>query len=177
MNIRIEEVITLPTIACRTMLQASVIVCIAAGATACAPAQMTGQPSDVNQTPEQRRVVEQERSSRDTENLKQLEAQVRAERRGDVWADRKEASIRASYTANIGARNGALRSIECRTSRCELSFMGSTSRSPGAMVAQQSAAASWLAANEPCGFTLAPESFTAQGFSTMRVFIDCARSP
>jgi len=137
----------------------------------CAPAQV--RPAD--QTPDQLRMAMESRSAQEARYLESLAAGVRNEQRNDAWAKDQEAALRASYNADPRLPRGSLRSVDCRSSKCELLLQMGPWRQASAALDQYHAINSWIAASDACGYTLAAAPPPQETAGTARIFLDCAQ--
>jgi len=103
--------------------------------------------------------------------VSELSAAVRAQPRNEAWASAREQQLRQSFAAHPAVPKDALKSVECRQSRCELQL----SVAPATQAPQQQAFAidQWIAWSQPCGYTLTMEPGAAQTPGTVRVFLEC----
>src|SRR5262249_48627176 len=84
-----------------------------------------------------------------TDYLNGLAGAVQAEKRDDGWAAQQEAALRTSFDAEGSLPHGALKSVECRSSKCSLQLDLSAASSPIAGVEQQAAISHWIAVSQP----------------------------
>jgi hypothetical protein len=108
------------------------------------------------------------RQSSDYENG--LAAAMQSEKRDKGWATQTESALRGSFATEDGLPHDALRSVECRSSKCKLELSLGAGKSPAALVGQQVATTHWMSVSQPCGYTMTNP--TAQ---TVRIFLDCKR--
>jgi hypothetical protein len=142
------------------------VVLVASGAVACSP---TGA-----QLLEQQIAASKTAKAQDVDYLKGLAAGVKEEKRNDVWAAQKESELRSSYAAAKSVPPGALKSIECRSSKCDLQFQLSAEQSPKAAAEQQIAVSEWVASSQPCGYTITGPG-AAQAPGAIRIFLNCSK--
>jgi hypothetical protein len=95
------------------------------------------------------------------------------EKRDERWAPQKESTLRGSFVRS-GLAPGALKSVECRSSTCQLEI------APGADPMEafkgQITIGNWLSASEPCGYTtFSNTSDSAQVPGSVRVYLQCAK--
>jgi hypothetical protein len=109
----------------------------------------------------------------EAESLKSLASAVQQEERYEAWAAQKEADIRSSYESDKSVPRSTLNSVDCRTSKCALQFQVTGEQSVKGAVEQQIAINEWIAANEPCGYTLTMEPGSKQSQGVVRIFLDC----
>jgi hypothetical protein len=95
-----------------------------------------------------------------------------AEKRDDGWATQTETALRTSFDAEGSLPRGALKSVECRSSKCRLELYLSAESSPRAVVEQQAAITHWIAVNQPCAYTMTNPAAASQ---PMLIFLDCKR--
>ena len=107
--------------------------------------------------------------------LKGLATTVKGEKRNDAWAAQKESELWTSYAAEKGIPRGALKSVECRSSKCDLQLQVSAEQSPKAAVEQQIAINQWIAWSQPCGYTMTTGSGLEQPPGAIRIFLDCSK--
>jgi hypothetical protein len=107
-----------------------------------------------------------------TDYLNRLAGAVQAEKRDDGWAAQKETALRTSFDAEGSLPRGALKSVECRSSKCRLELYLSAESSPRAVVEQQAAITHWIAVNQPCAYTMTNPAAASQ---PMLIFLDCKR--
>jgi hypothetical protein len=144
-----------------------------------APAQQEPQQHQAQQPPRpnaaqlaaQKQTEMQQARVQEEAFVKGLDAAVAAEARNEAWAKQKEAELR-KFTVPKGMRASTLKSVECRSSRCALRFQVSTD--PKSAIEQQAGISYWVAANQPCEYTLttAPDDTKTAGL--VRVFLNCA---
>jgi hypothetical protein len=115
----------------------------------------------------------QDARAQQADYVKGLAAAVRQERRNDAWAAQKEAQLRTSYATAPGVPPSALKSVECRSSKCDLQIQSSAE--PGVATAQQMAVSNWLAVREPCGFTIARGPALEEAPGVLRIFVNCGQ--
>jgi hypothetical protein len=138
-------------------------------------AMTTNVPSALAQSPqppEQRLTSINDARRQSTDYVNGLAAAVQAERRDDVWAAQKQSALRGSVAAERSLPRGALKSVECRSSKCSLQLNLSAERSPRAAVEQQAAITRWIAASQPCAYTMTNPAAVSQ---SMLIFLDCKR--
>lgn len=124
-------------------------------------------------SPEQHLASLNDARRQSTDYLNRLAAAVQSEKRDDVWAAQKESALRDSFTAERTLPHGALKSVECRSSKCSLQLYLSAERSPTAAVEEQAAIARWISVSQPCAYTMTMNSAVAS--ETVLVFLDCGR--
>jgi hypothetical protein len=106
--------------------------------------------------------------------LKTLASGVQNELRNDAWAQNQEAALRASYSGDPRLPNGALRTVDCRSSKCELQLEMNPPRQPFTVADQYHAVNRWIAAHQPCAYTLAMPSVSAGIPEKALIYLDCA---
>jgi hypothetical protein len=99
---------------------------------------------------------------------------VREEKRDDDWAALKEAELWASYAVGTSLPRGALKSVECRSSKCDLQLQVYVDQPSKAAVEQQIAIDHWIASNQSCSYTMTTTLSSVQAPETMRIFLDCS---
>ena len=102
-----------------------------------------------------------------------LATAVKEEKRDDVWASQMETELWTSYAAETNLPRGALKSVECRSSKCDLQLQLYPEHSPQATIERQMAINHWIAANQSCGYTITSAPGSAQAPGAMRIFLDC----
>jgi hypothetical protein len=102
--------------------------------------------------------------------LNGLAAAVRSEERDNAWAAQQESTLRDSFAAERGLPQGALRSVECRSSKCSLELYLSAEGSPAVTVKQQAAIGHWISVSQPCAYTM-----TNPAAQPIRIFLNCKR--
>ena len=121
------------------------------------------------QTPEEQRDAIRKARSEEAEFAKSLVAAVQAETRNDAWASQKEQELKTSFASSSGPR-GVLKSVECRSSKCDLQFEVSTRATADSPAGPVAVFNQWIAASQSCGYTiLAPEA------EAIRIVMDCAQ--
>jgi hypothetical protein len=123
------------------------------------------------QSPEQHVRLLRNAHTQELEYLKGLEKTIREEKRSEAWAAKKESELRSSFSGEKSLQNGALKSVDCRSSKCDLQFQVS----PGERqtVAQQAAINRWIATSQPCGYTMTPWPNPERESGEIRVFLSC----
>jgi hypothetical protein len=81
----------------------------------------------------------------------------------------------SSYAAEKGVPPGALKSVECRSSKCDVQLQLSSEQSPKAAVEQQIAINQWIGASQPCGYTMTTAPGSEQAPRAVRIFLFCSR--
>lgn len=153
----------------------SFIVCLMAWASAaCNTTGGTGStPPRARVPPEQAVAKLRQTQEQATGFVAGLSAAVREQPRNEAWASAREQQLRQSYAAHPSVPKDALKSVDCRQSRCELQL----AIAPAAQGPQQALAIDqWIAWSQPCGYTLTQDPGTAQGPGTVRVFLECEPS-
>jgi hypothetical protein len=139
----------------------------------CALATIARSPlAQGTRTPEQHVASIKESQRQTVDYLNRLSAAVQAEKRDDGWAAQKEAALRTSFDAERSLPRDALKSVECRSSKCSMQISLSTEGSPGAVVEQQAAIDHWISASQPCAYTMTNPAAASQ---PMLIFLDCKR--
>lgn len=105
--------------------------------------------------------------------LNELAKAVKEEKRNDTWATKKESGLRTTYAAERSLPSGALKSVECRSTRCALQLQVGAEQSPERMVEQQAAVSRWISMTQPCGYTVTDAIATPGSRGVIRVFLDC----
>jgi hypothetical protein len=123
-------------------------------------------------SPEQHVRLLQNAHSQELEYLKSLEKTIREEKRNEAWATKKESELRSSFSAEKSLPNGALKSVDCRSSKCDLQFQVSPGETQ--TVEQQVAINHWIATSQPCGYTMTPWPNPEQESAEIRVFLSCS---
>jgi hypothetical protein len=111
----------------------------------------------------------------EAEYAKKLAAAVQIETRNDAWASQKEQDLRRSFSSK-GKPQGALKSVECRSTKCDLQLEVATRDAPDAPAGPFAAINQWIAASQPCGYTIVAGDTMAQGPGVIRIFLVCAPS-
>jgi hypothetical protein len=106
------------------------------------------------------------------EYLRGLEEAIREEKRNEAWAAQKESELRRSFSAEKGIPNGTLKSVECRSSNCDLQFQVSAEEKQ--TVEQRAAINNWIATSQPCGYTMTTWPNPEQPSGEIRIFINCS---
>jgi hypothetical protein len=95
------------------------------------------------------------------------------EKRDERWAPQKESKLRGSFVRS-GLAPGALKSVECRSSTCQLEI--APGADPMEALKGQITIGNWLAANESCGYTtFSSTGESAQIPGSVRVYLHCAK--
>ncbi len=158
------------TLACRRATQFSGAVLATLVLLSCAPVHTpTASPS-----PDQHRAALESRRLEEARFLKTLANGVQNEPRNDAWAQDQEAALRASYSVDSRLPRGALRTIDCRSSKCELQLQMNPPRQPFTAADQYHAVNRWIAAHQPCAYTLAMPPISAGTTETAHIYLDCA---
>jgi hypothetical protein len=119
----------------------------------------------------QKQAEMQQARAQEEEFLKGLDAAVTAEARNEAWAKQKETELR-KFSVPKGMRASTLKSVECRSTKCALRFQVSTD--PKSAIEQQAGIDYWVAANQPCEYTLTTAPDAAKTAGLVRVFLNCA---
>lgn len=127
------------------------------------------------QLPEQQIAAIKKTSVQEADYLKGLASAVKEEKRNDVWAAQKESELRSSYAADQRVPSGALKSVECRSSKCDVQLQLSTEQAPKPAVEQQIAINQWIGASQPCGYTMTTNPGSEQVPGAVRIFLFCSR--
>ncbi len=145
------------------------LVAVAGGA--CTTTGGTGpNPPQARVPPEQAAAKLRQAHDEATGFVARLSAAVREQPWNEAWASAREQELRQSFAQHPAVPRDALKSVECRQSRCELRLdvAPATQGPPQALAIDQ-----WLAWSQPCGYTLAQEPGTEQGPGSVRVFLEC----
>jgi len=137
--------------------------------------EMSGTPSPTPtnaQRVEQQMALLQKARTQKLEYLKGLEKAIREEKRNEAWAAQKESELRKSFLAEKGLQKIALKSVECRSSKCDLQFQ--VSHEEKETVEQRAAINQWIAANQPCDYTMTTWPNPEQESGEIRVFLNCS---
>jgi hypothetical protein len=113
--------------------------------------------------------------ARETDYLNSLAAAVAREARNEGWATQKETELRRTSDADQSFPRGALKSVNCRASKCDLQLELGDVLSAGRADEQLAAINYWIAHSQPCGYTLAPAAGSTPTPRTVRVFLDCGK--
>lgn len=143
------------------------VVLVASGVAACY--------SPKAELPEQQIAAIKERRAQEADYLEGLAVSVKEEKRNDVWAAQKESELRSSYAAEKGVPPGALKSVNCGSSKCDLQFQLSPEQSPRATLEQQIAINQWIAGSQPCGYTMTTGPGTERTTGAFHVFLNCSK--
>jgi hypothetical protein len=108
-----------------------------------------------------------------TDYLNGLAGAVQAEKRDDGWATQRETALRTSFDAEASLPRGALKSVDCRSSKCRLELYLGSENSPRTVVEQQAAITYWISVNQPCAYTMTNPAAAAS--QEMLIFLDCKR--
>jgi len=112
-------------------------------------------------------VAASEQSAR--ELLGKLEAELAADAKSEAFAAAKGKAIAEAF-ASSGVRIAKLTAVDCRTTRCGLTFTAPASAQVGGLPASDAIVA-WLGRSEPCAFT---SQTSMQGDVAMvRVLVHC----
>jgi len=112
-------------------------------------------------------VAASEQSAR--ELLGKLEAELAADAKSEAFAAAKGKAIAEAF-ASSGVRIAKLTAVDCRTTRCALTFTARASAQVGGLPASDAIVA-WLGRSEPCAFT---SQTSMQGDVAMvRVLVHC----
>lgn len=157
-----------------TLLRGATILVAAASVAGCASVDYARKPTPSVAPPPAERIaaIEQTRS-KEIEYFESLAASVKAETRDGTWAARQESALRDSYAAYEGAPSGALKNVECRSSKCDLQLQLDPKHSARTAVDQRIAIDQWIAWSQPCGYAATFGSDPNSG--TLRIFLDCER--
>jgi hypothetical protein len=118
--------------------------------------------------------IEKRRAQATDDYLKGLAKTVEAEKRNDTWAAQKESELRSSYARTKGAPPGGLKSVECRSSKCDLKLQVSGEPASKAAIEQKIAINEWISESQPCGYTLTTTGpGVGQTPGAIRIFLDC----
>lgn len=141
-------------------------------------------PAAEQRSPEQRIAAVEKARTQEAEFLKELASAILQEKRDETWAAKKESEVRASLSSRratgatgMAGAPGTLKSVECRSSRCqllvELSQAKQASESAGH---PYSGINDWIAASEPCGYTISAEEAAPAAVPTsVRIFLNCPK--
>ena len=127
------------------------------------------------QLPEQQTAAIKKTRVQEADYLKGLATAVKEEKRNDAWAAQKESELRSSYAAEKGIPPGALKSVECGSSKCDLQFQLSAEQSPKAAIEQQIAINQWIAGSQPCGYTMTIGPGAEQAVGAIHIFLNCSK--
>ena len=136
-------------------------LCTAASATSLAQSALS---------PEQHLASINDALRQSTDYVNGLAAAMQSEKRDNGWATQTESALRGSFAAEGSLPHDALRSVECRSSKCNLEVYLGAGRSPAALVEQQVAITHWMSVSQPCAYTM-----TNPAVQTMRILLDCRR--
>jgi hypothetical protein len=125
-------------------------------------------------SPEEHRETMTKARAEEAEYAKKLVAAVQAEARNDAWASQKEQELKTSYTSSNNPR-GALKAVECRSTKCDLQLLVPTREMPNSPAGPIAAVNQWIAATQPCGYTIVAAEAVAQGPEAIRIIIDCSQ--
>jgi hypothetical protein len=126
------------------------------------------------QSPEEQRETMSRARAEEAANVKTLAAAMQAEARNDAWASQKEQELKTSY-ASSGHPRGALKSVECRSTKCEVLLEVGARDMPNSPAGPIAAFNQWIAATQPCGYTIVAGEAAALGPGAIRIVIDCAQ--
>lgn len=107
--------------------------------------------------------------------LNGLGAAVQDEQRSTTWATKKESELLASYSAKEGLPINGLKSLECRSSKCDLQLQLDMAESPRSAMEQQVAVNRWIADSQACGFTISSKPGSQATPGTVRIILDCGK--
>jgi hypothetical protein len=150
---------------CRWALPAVILAALWTAGCATPPAQS-------GSSPEERLASIDDARRQSTDYLKGLAVAVQAEKRDDGWAVQEEVALRTSFAVERNLPHAALKSIECRSSKCSLELYLGREGSPRTAVEQQAAITHWIAVSQPCAYTMTNPATASQ---TMLIFLDCRR--
>jgi hypothetical protein len=111
-------------------------------------------------------VAASEQSAR--ELLGKLEAELAADAKSEAFAAKGKAIAEAF--ASSGVRIAELTAVDCRTTRCGLTFTAPAAAQVGGLPASDAIVA-WLGRSEPCAFT--SQTSTQGDVATVRVLVHC----
>ena len=126
------------------------------------------------QTPEEHREAIGKARADEAEYAKKLAAAVQAETRNDSWASQKEQELKTSY-ASSGNPRGALKSVDCRSTKCDLLLEVPARDMPDSPAGSIASVNQWIAASQPCGYTIVAGEALALGPEAIRIVIDCSQ--
>jgi len=126
------------------------------------------------QTPEEHREAISKARAEEAEHAKKLAAAVQAETRNDSWASKKEQELRASY-ASSGNPRGVLKSVDCRSTKCDLLLEVPARDMPDSPAGSIASVNQWIAASQPCGYTIVAGGALTLGPGAVRIVIDCSQ--
>ena len=121
-------------------------------------------------SPEQHLAAINDARRQSTDYVNGLAAALQLENRDNGWATQTESALRGSFAAEGSLPHDALRSVECRSTKCNLEVNLGAGRSPAALVEQQVAITHWISVTQPCTYTM-----TNPAAQTIRIFLNCKR--
>ena len=114
--------------------------------------------------------------AQDAAYVGRLASALKGEKRDQAWARRKEFDLWMSYADGKKLTRGNLKTVECRTSKCELLLQSNTRNSLLATVQEEFAIDRWIA-SQGCGYTRAAIPASLQSPRSIRIFLDCGKRP
>jgi hypothetical protein len=160
----------------KTLLKPASVLLLAWSAAACestAPSQ-TSSPSPA-ELAERHVAAIRNAQAQEAAHLNALAAAVAAEPRNDAWASPKETELRQTFATEQGLPRDALKSVNCRSSKCDLQ-LDLRPLPQAARPDQQWAAVNyWIANSQPCGYTMAPAPGAGRLSRAIRIFLDCGK--
>jgi hypothetical protein len=109
-----------------------------------------------------------------TEYLWRLAQALEQEKREEPWATDMETRLRGSFIGT-GLDPGALNSVECRSSRCQLKIQPGAD--PMEVITQQMKVGKWLAVYVNCGYTMVSgTSNSGNAPLPVRIYIKCGNN-
>jgi hypothetical protein len=129
-------------------------------------------PNDPQKT--DRKIDQGQAEQRAAEFLERLFTGFQHEQRDNSWATREESRLRAAFMGP-GLAPGDLKSVECRSTQCQLEISSSINPLDG--VKKQLAVRNWLGTNVPCAYTMvAPVDNVGTRPSPVRVYVNCGKT-
>jgi hypothetical protein len=148
---------------CHRVALATIVAALCSAASAASLAQSA-------LSPEQRLASINDARRQSTAYISGLAAALQSEQRDQEWATQTESALRGWFAAEGSLPHDALRSVECRRTKCNLEVNLGAGKSPAALVEQQAAVTHWISVSQPCAFTMTDP--TAQ---TVSIFLNCKR--
>jgi hypothetical protein len=108
------------------------------------------------------------------EHLRRLAQALEQEKRVEPWATDMETRLRGSFV-ETGLGPGALNSVECRSSRCQVKIQPGADPMQG--ITQQMKVSKWLAAIANCGYTMVSgETNSGNAPLPVRIYVKCGNN-
>jgi hypothetical protein len=123
--------------------------------------------------PEQQADSMRSAMSHETDFVNALAAAVQNEQRDYAWAQQTETGLRKSF-ASTRLAAGGLKSVDCRSSKCDIQLQLGATKSLQAATDQQTAITRWISAGTPCSYTVVPrQDPLATSAAVMHIYLTC----